>query len=103
MEERFWSEGQSLKTWKEIGTPVFYRSGSLRASNRLCAGTTQRSMPRPKSYVSRWQKTKLLWSRASSREQMDLMSNVRRFFMQIQGSVVVVTGASSGIGLVTAH
>src|SRR5258708_12430721 len=34
---------------------------------------------------------------------MDLMSNERRFFMQIQGSVVVVTGASSGIGLATAR
>lgn len=34
---------------------------------------------------------------------MNLMSNERSFFMQIQGSVVVVTGASSGIGLATAR
>jgi NADP-dependent 3-hydroxy acid dehydrogenase YdfG len=31
------------------------------------------------------------------------MSNERKFFMEIQGSVVVVTGASSGIGLATAR
>jgi len=31
------------------------------------------------------------------------MSDERRFFMEIEGSVVVVTGASSGIGLATAR
>jgi len=45
--------GAVPETWKEIGTHAFSRSENLRASNRLCAGTTRRSMPRPKSYVSR--------------------------------------------------
>jgi NAD(P)-dependent dehydrogenase (short-subunit alcohol dehydrogenase family) len=34
---------------------------------------------------------------------MDPMSNERKFFMEIQGGVVVVTGASSGIGLAIAR
>src|SRR5215472_7518084 len=73
MGERCWLEGQSPKTWKEIGTRACSRSENLRASNRLCAGTTRRSMPRPKRCVSRSQKIRASWCRASNRGKRHML------------------------------